>query len=349
MAWNGSGVFSRLYNWVSDAGTGIDIEATRMDGEDDNFATAINNCLAKDGQNAATGNINLGTNKITNGSVGTAATDFALVSQAQTQTNTYVITTGSADAYVAAPTPAITAYVAGQTFRIKANFSNTAACTIAVSGLAAKSIKLSNGNDPDASDIVSGGVYEITYDGTNFQLIGKKEVPGLNTIWVPAAAMRPTITGGAAALDLAEISSTQPNVAFLGFDASSDEAAQFSIAFPKSWDEGTVTAQFAWSHAATTTNFSVIWALQGVAISDDDAIGTSYGTAQTVTDTGGTTDDLYVSAATSAITIAGTPAAGDLCYFRVYRDADAGGDTMAIDARLIGIKLLFNTNRFKDD
>lgn len=349
MAWSGSGVFSRVYNWVSDANTGIDIEATRMDGEDDNLAAGINNCLAKDGQNSATGNLNLGGNRITNGANGTSAGDFATVAQAQTQTNTYVITTGSADAYVATPSPAFASYAAGQTLRIKANFSNTGACTINVSGLGAKSIKLSNGSDPDANDIVADGVYEITYDGTNFQIIGKKETPGKNTIWIPAAAMRPTITGGCAALDLAEISSTQPNIAFLAFDASTDESAQFAIAFPKSWDEGTVTAQFMWAHPSTTTNFAVVWALQGVAISDDDAIGASYGTAISVTDTGGTTDDLYVSAETSAITIAGTPAAGDLCYFRVFRDADNGSDTLAVDARLIGIKLLFNTTTFKDD
>lgn len=53
MAWS-SGTFSRIYNWVNDASAAIDIEATRMDGEDNNFATGINACLTKDGSNEAT-------------------------------------------------------------------------------------------------------------------------------------------------------------------------------------------------------------------------------------------------------------------------------------------------------
>ena len=161
--------------------------------------------------------------------------------------------------------------------------------------------------------------------------------------------MRPTVTGGCAVLDILEISSSQPNVSYLAFDASSDEAAEFSIAFPKSWNEGTVTAQFMWAHQATTTNFDVVWALQGLAISNDDAIGASYGAAQSVTDTGGTTNDLYVTAETSAITIAGTPTVGDLCYFRVFRDADNGSDTLAVDAQLVGVKLIYTADSLKDD
>src|SRR3990167_6608241 len=53
----------------------------------------------------------------------------------------YVLTTGGANAYVATPTPAWTAYAAGNWLHFKASFANTAAATIAVSGLAAKSLK----------------------------------------------------------------------------------------------------------------------------------------------------------------------------------------------------------------
>ena len=41
----------------------------------------------------------------------------------------------------------------------------------------------------------------------------------------------------------------------------------------------------------------------------------------------------------TALTIAGTPAANDLCWFRVSRDVSDAADTHAEDARLIGIKL----------
>ena len=166
----------------------------------------------------------------------------------------------------------------------------------------------------------------------------------LRSLWIPAAGIRPSSSGGCAALALVATSSNQPDISSLDFDASTAEYAQFWVRMPKNWDEGTITAQFYWSHASTTTNFGVRWGIQGVAVSDDDTIGVAYGTAQEVTDTGGTTNDLYVSPATSAITIAGTPAVGDMCAFRVYRDPANAGDTMAIDARLHGVAIFYSTN-----
>jgi hypothetical protein len=171
---------------------------------------------------------------------------------------------------------------------------------------------------------------------------------GKHTVWVPAAAMRPSVSGGCAPLALVAISAGQPDLSTLDFDAATDESAQFWVAMPKSWDEGPVTAQFLWSHATTTTTFAVIWGIQAVAFGDSDAMGASFGTAVTVTDTGGTTNDLWLSPETGAVTIAGTPTEGDAVCFKVYRDADAGGDTMAVDARLHGVRLYYTTNAGTD-
>ena len=166
----------------------------------------------------------------------------------------------------------------------------------------------------------------------------------LNSIGVPAEAMRPSSSGVCAALALVATTSNRPDISTLDFDNTTAEYAQFWVRMPKNWDEGTITATFYWSHASTTTNFGVRWGIQGVAISNDDTIDVAYGTAQEVTDTGGTTSDLYVSDATSAITIGGTPAVGDMVAFRVYRDPANAGDTMAIDARLHGVAIFYTTN-----
>jgi len=166
----------------------------------------------------------------------------------------------------------------------------------------------------------------------------------LRSLWIPAAGIRPSSSGGCAALALVATSANQPDISSLDFDPTTAEYAQFWVRMPKYWNEGTITAVFYWSHAATTTNFGVRWGIQGVAISNDDTIGVAYGTAQEVTDTGGTTNDLYVSPPTSAITIAGTPAADDMCAFRVYRLPTDGADTMAIDARLHGVALFYSTD-----
>lgn len=83
----------------------------------------------------------------------------------------YADSTGSANAYEVSYTPAPTAYVAGQKFFFKANFQNTGAATINVNGLGAKSIKkLDGATDLASTDISSGAMVEIMYDGTNFQL-----------------------------------------------------------------------------------------------------------------------------------------------------------------------------------
>ena len=176
---------------------------------------------------------------------------------------------------------------------------------------------------------------------------------GVMDMWIPAGAMRAASTNGCADITDVETTATRPDMQVLDFDSSTQEYAQFSIAMPKSWNEGTVTAQFYWTHA-TAVSTDVIWGIQGVCVKDNDTIDVAYGTAQTVTDTfHNAAEDLAVSAATSAITLAGnstgSPQAGDLAFFQVYRDADAAGDTTnSTDSRLVGVKLMFTTNAAND-
>jgi hypothetical protein len=79
--------------------------------------------------------------------------------------------TGSANAYAVAPTPAIAAYATGQIVLLRPAHANTAASTLAVSGLTAKSIKQMDGSSIAAGSIVTTGVYHLVYDGTNFVLL----------------------------------------------------------------------------------------------------------------------------------------------------------------------------------
>lgn len=166
---------------------------------------------------------------------------------------------------------------------------------------------------------------------------------GRHMVPIMAGSMGPSSSGGCAALATTVSAANQPDIVTLNFDASTQEYAQFALAMPESWDEGTITFQPIWSHASTTTNFGVVWDLQAVAVSNDDAIAAAFGTAQTSTDTGGTTNDLYVGPESAAITVAGTPAAGDTVLFRLSRVTGNGSDTMAVDARLHGIRLYLNT------
>lgn len=201
---------------------------------------------------------------------------------------------------------------------------------------------LSSSNANAAVNFSAGTkVVSITAPATHLGSLIKQ---GVHTVPIMAAAMLSRTTSGAAA-GSSESTTNKVMLSTLDFDAAADEFAQFSIPMPKSWDEGTVTAQFIWTAGATG---DVIWGIQGVALSNDDAVDTAFGTAVTVTDSVTAAGDVMVSGTTSAMTIAGTPAAEDLVVFQVYRDADAGGDTLAADAKLIGVRLYITINAETD-
>ena len=172
-------------------------------------------------------------------------------------------------------------------------------------------------------------------------------IQGTHTIWVPAGAMRPTVSAGCAAITDVETTADRPDIQVLDFDGGSEEHAQFQVAFPKSWNAGTVTYRVFWTSTATDTD-AVIWTLEGVSVANDATIDVAYGTGVAVTDNNiSAAEDCLVSATSSAVTIAS--AADDaLTFFRIWRDADAGGDTMAEDARLIGVRIFYTVDA-KDD
>lgn len=74
MPYDGSGNFTRAYNWVADKLAAIKIQAARMDGEFDNYATALNQVLLRNGVAPLTGDLKLGANKVTGIAAGAVAT-----------------------------------------------------------------------------------------------------------------------------------------------------------------------------------------------------------------------------------------------------------------------------------
>ena len=174
---------------------------------------------------------------------------------------------------------------------------------------------------------------------TTLGAIGKQAIP------IAAGSMEAAATNGAATGSL-----TLTNQKFMtkDFDTSTQEAVYFAFRMPQQWDEGTVTFQVTWSHPATTTNFGAVFELAGAAVGDNEAGDLAFGTAQTVTDTGGTTNNLYISPESSAITIAGTPAAGDYVWFRLRRVPANASDTLAVDARVHELTLYITTNTGND-
>ena len=172
------------------------------------------------------------------------------------------------------------------------------------------------------------------------------KIAGKETIWVPAVAMYPNSTNGCADIEQTELANG-PEIKSLDFDKDSDEFAQFAVAFPKSWNEGTITFQ-AYFTADSTNTGTVSWGLSGVAIADNDSVNTAFGTqvAPTAKAHSGTANDLDVTAESGAVTIAGSPSTDEQVFFQIARDVSE--DSLTADAKLLGIKLFFTTDAAND-
>lgn len=168
------------------------------------------------------------------------------------------------------------------------------------------------------------------------------------SIVLTAAGGWPSTSFGSAANSKVEYTTNDQDIYHLDFDQTSDENAQWTVVMPDSYDGGTITASMYWTANSTSTN-SVVWAIQARAYADGDALDASWGTAQTITDANGSSaNTLRISGSTSAVTIAGTPAGGQVVQIRVFRDADNASDNLAADARLIAVKIEYTTSSYAD-
>ena len=195
----------------------------------------------------------------------------------------------------------------------------------------------------DAATLDISGAGDVAGALTNNSAAVK--VAGVETIYVPAGAMAPNTTNGCSGLDQVELSNG-PELRVLDFDASSDENAQFTVCFPKSWNEGTITFQAFWTVTGTDDG-TVAWGLSGVSIADDVSINTAFGTnvVATAKAFSGTSNDMTVSAVSGAVTVA-SAAVDTQTYFQIMRDVSA--DDQSGDARLLGIKLFYTTDAKND-
>jgi uncharacterized protein YfiM (DUF2279 family) len=171
-------------------------------------------------------------------------------------------------------------------------------------------------------------------------------VSGLSSInasfMLSAAGITPAATNGCADPETKTSTSNLVTYKVAAFDKDTVEIGWWNHPLPSDYDGGTITYKVYWEHPSTTTNFKVAWDLAAIAAGNDDAIDTAVGTVQQVNDEGGTTNDMYLTAASSALTIAGSPAAGDMVFWRLRRVANDGtNDTLAVDAWLIYVEITY--------
>jgi len=187
----------------------------------------------------------------------------------------------------------------------------------------------------------AGNDIQLTNGATGPLLTGK------HTIWIPSSAMTPTSTAGCSALTLVEMTAGRPELQVLDFAADADDNAQFTVAFPKSWDEGAVNFQPFWTVTGTNTG-DVEWNLTGTSIANNGVINTAYPTASVSAGVAhsGTSNDLNVGDVCGGLTI-GNAAVDTVTYFKLSNDTSSSTQTGT--ARLIGIKLFYNITAGNDE
>lgn len=173
-------------------------------------------------------------------------------------------------------------------------------------------------------------------------------IQGTHTVGLGSGGLMPAETNGCAAITQTETTTNKVNYQYLAFNASTIEYAHFDFPSPKSYNASTMKFIVHWTHPATATNFGVVWTLELLALDDDNAIDTAYGTGIDITDTGGTTEDFYETAESAAVTPANTPAKKDRIFGRISRKATDGSDTLAVDAHLIGVTVLYTIDAGDD-
>jgi hypothetical protein len=167
-------------------------------------------------------------------------------------------------------------------------------------------------------------------------LKGTDKVTGTQEIWIPAGAW--SVDTACAGADVSTSKISDKYINSINFDTTCSEDAQFLWHPPLNWDYSTIRFQLIWTNACGAACQTIDFDLAGVALTDDDAIGSAtFGTAANVTDTFTAQNDINKTCLSSAITIGGTPTSGDSILLKLSRDTAA--DNLAGDCKVIGVNL----------
>lgn len=193
MARDGSGNYSLPAG--NPVATGTTVSSTTHNTTMTDVANAITASIAKDGQTTPTANLPMGTFRHTGVSSGAARDQYAAVAQLQDGGVQLVGSVTGTNTLTGSLTPAIASYVTGmQVVFIPAN-TNSGAATIALNGLAAKNIRMSDGNELLPADLVAGVPVVLTYTGTVFIISSRNHIAG--TFTATLTGVSGTVTGTA--------------------------------------------------------------------------------------------------------------------------------------------------------
>ena len=164
----------------------------------------------------------------------------------QSQENTAFTTTGATGTFVLTPNPAITAYVAGQRFRVKFHAVGNGADTINVSGLGANSLKQYDSTGAKVAAVIAvNQLADVEYDGVDMVMLDALPVASLPAGSIIYVAKNTAPTGYLKA-NGAAVSRTIYSALFAAIGTTfgvGDGATTFNLPelrgeFIRGWDDG---------------------------------------------------------------------------------------------------------------
>lgn len=184
----------------------------------------------------------------------------------------------------------------------------------------------------DCVGITTGTDRVMTIPDKNLTL---SSVIGTQEYWIPAQALKPRTTAGAALTDRV-IATSNIELSTMNFDTTTQEYAQFPpIVLPANWNAGTVRYKVYWTCTGAGAGETIDFDFTARAFGNDDPLATALGGTQNITDTRVADDDVHITSYTAALTISGTPTDYDVLYQEMTRDV--ASDNLATDAEIIGV------------
>jgi hypothetical protein len=192
-----------------------------------------------------------------------------------------------------------------------------------------------------ASPVVSSGDIQLPDNGN---VKDDASADPWKTISLSARAWQPTTTAGCASVVKIEAGTNDIDYDVLDFDTGTDENAYVNFCMPGNWDAGVIQFRYIWTNAAGLTTETLTFELSGISYADSDAIDAAVGTPVEVADTWLAQGDIHISAWSGDVTIAGTPAAGELVHLEIMRDISE--DNLTGDARLIEVQIRYRESSY---
>ncbi len=308
------------------------------------------------------------TNKfMTAEAVATGTCSQSFISASAATPPSYVADSGAVNAYVATLSPAIASYSAGLVVRfLPANANTTTNPTLNVNSVGAATITKFGTSALVANDLVTTQIAEVVYDGTDWELQNPNTVANvvtssstntftnktfnqegtgnvLTTVSVlPFNAALCNNSTPAPALSLPTTAAPTPNCltgtniqsATLDYDHSTAENAVYQTILPHT-QTGNIDISLYWLVTSGGGSGAVKWTISTACAATGATFDTAYNSAQTVTTSVGSNNNVTESTQTS-LTTTGC-AVDDVMYIKIGRDVS---DSFTGTARLMGGKVI---------